>query len=66
MEPRSRMLRQVIEDIERLHAANPVRRDDPQSTQVEETLAQCLQELRAIVALEARDQLEQKPMLRIV
>jgi hypothetical protein len=60
------MVRRIIEQIEQLHSANVVRRDEPQTVSVEKTLARCLQELRAIVALEAYDQTRRRPPLRIV
>jgi hypothetical protein len=60
------MVRQVIEQVERLHRASLIRRDEPQSVSVEESLARCLQELRAIVALDSRDPIQQRPVLRIV
>jgi hypothetical protein len=60
------MVRQVIEQIERLHAAASPRRDAPQDALAEKALARCLQELRAIVAIEARDHIRQRPVLRIV
>jgi hypothetical protein len=60
------MLRQVIEEIEQLHADSFIRRDEPLSAEVEERLAHCLQELRAIVARDARDQRKQRPSLQVV
>jgi hypothetical protein len=60
------MVRQVIEQIEQLHWAHAIRLDDPQSVMIEKTLARCLQELRAIIALEVRDQVRRRPLLRIV
>ena len=60
------MVRQVVEQIEQLHRAHASRRDEPHSVLIEQSLARCLQELRAIVALEARDQAARRPLLRIV
>ena len=65
------MVRQIIEEIEELHSANSIQRDEqvlrlPQSQQVEETLADCLHELRAIVAADALDHTRRRPFLRIV
>jgi hypothetical protein len=65
------VVRQIIEEIEELHSANSLKREEqelrpPQSQQVEATLADCLQELRAIVAAEALDQIRGRPLLRIV
>ena len=60
------MLRGIIEEIERLHCAAAARRDEPQGAQREEILARCLQELRAIGALEARNQGRRRPLLRVV
>jgi hypothetical protein len=60
------MVRQVIEQVERLHRASATRRDEPHSVPVEQSLARCLQDLRAIVALDSRDPIRQRPVLRIV
>jgi hypothetical protein len=60
------MVREIIEAIEHLHAAGSIERDEPQSEPIEQALARCLQELRAIVALEARDPVGRRPQLRIV
>ena len=60
------MLRGIIEEIERLHGAAAARRDEPQGAQLEELLARCLQELRAIAALETRDQSGRRPSLRVI
>jgi hypothetical protein len=65
------MVRHIIEEIEELHSANSGGRDErqlrlQQSQQVEETLADCLQELRAIVAADALDQVRRRPILRVV
>jgi hypothetical protein len=60
------MVRQVIEAIEQLHAAGSMRRDEPQSETIEKALAGCLQQLRAIVALEARDPFRRRPRLQVV
>lgn len=60
------MLRGIIEEIERLHSATAARRDEPQSALLEKTLARCLQELRAIVAREALDQVRRRPFLRVI
>jgi hypothetical protein len=60
------MVRQVIEQIEQLHWAISIRRDEPQAARVEKTLARCLRDLRAIVAHDARDQARRGPLLRIV
>jgi hypothetical protein len=65
------MVRGVIEKIEELRAANSVQRDEPhyglaRALLVEKALVDCLQELRAIVAKQARDLNDQRPSLRIV
>lgn len=60
------MLCGIIEEIERLHGAAVARRAERQPAHVEEALARCLQELRALAALEARHQTGQRPPLRIV
>jgi hypothetical protein len=65
------MVRHIIEEIEELHSANSGGRGErqpapPQSQLVEETLADCLQELRAIVASDALDQIRRRPVLRVV
>jgi len=65
------MVRQIIEEIEELHSANFMKHEQQelyvsQAQRVEETLADCLQELRAIVAAEALDQVRGRPLLRIV
>jgi hypothetical protein len=65
------VVRQIIEEIEELHSANSLKCEgqEPrlrQSQRVEATLADCLQELRAIVAAEALDQICGRPLLRIV
>ena len=60
------MLRQVIDEIEHLHLAISIRRDEPQAALVEKTLACCLRDLRAIVARDARAQARRGPLLRIV
>jgi hypothetical protein len=60
------MVREIIEAIEHLHAAGAVARDEPPCDPVGKALARCLQELRAIVALEALDPIERRPLLRIV
>jgi hypothetical protein len=60
------MVRRIIEKVEQLHSANASKRDEPHSALLEKTLAQCLQELRAIAALEALDQIRRRPLLRLV
>ena len=60
------MVRQIIETIEHLHNAGSIRRGEPQSDPTEKALARCLQELRAIAALEARGPATRRPRLRIV
>jgi hypothetical protein len=60
------MLRQVIETIEHPQAAGSIQRGEPQSAPVERALAHCLQELRAIVALEARGPDARRARLRVV
>jgi len=60
------MVRQIIEQIERLHAAGAIVRDAPHSELTEKALARCLQQLRGIVALDARDKVARRPALRIV
>ena len=60
------MVRRIIETIERLHATGAERCDDPRSLEVVDRLARCLQELRAIAALEALDRVRRRPALRIV
>jgi hypothetical protein len=60
------MVRQIIETIELLHNAGSIQRGEPQSPPTEKALARCLQELRAIAALEARGLDARRPRLRIV
>jgi hypothetical protein len=60
------MLRGIIDEIERLHCAAAARRDEPRCAKLEEILARRLRELRAIAALEARDQGGRRPMLRVI
>jgi hypothetical protein len=60
------MLCGIIEEIERLHGDAVARREEPQPADIEEALARCLRELRALAALEARHQNGQRPPLRIV
>jgi hypothetical protein len=65
------MVRHILEEIEKLHSANSARRDvrrsDPRQWRlVEIALADCLQELRAIVAAEALDDIRRRPALRFV
>jgi hypothetical protein len=65
------MVRQIVEQIEQLHSASAATRDARQadllrSHLIEKALADCLQQLRAIVALEALDQVQRRPMLRVV
>ena len=60
------MMRQIIEQIEQLHSASTAKRDERRSDRIEKTLADCLQELRAIVALEALDQTRRRPVLRVI
>ena len=59
------MVRDIVEEVEQLHWAGALRRDEPRSIVVAEILARCLQELRAIVALKARTA-RRRPDLRIV
>ncbi len=59
------MLRGIIEEIERLRCATAARRDEPQCAELEEILARCLRELRAIGAPEARDQGRRRPSSRV-
>jgi hypothetical protein len=60
------MVRQIIEAIEHLRPAGPTQREEPRSDPIDKALAHCLQELRAIVALEARDPIARRPQLRLV
>jgi hypothetical protein len=60
------MVRQLIEQIEQLHSADSIRRDAARAEHVNRALAQCLQELRAIVAAETRDPTRRRPPLRLV
>jgi hypothetical protein len=60
------MVREIIEAIEHLHPAGPNQRDALRSDPIDKALADCLQELRAIVALEARDPVFRRPQLRVV
>ena len=60
------MVRQIIDEIEQLHRATSIRRDEPQAALVERALARCLRDLRAIVARDARIQATRGPYLRIV
>jgi hypothetical protein len=60
------MLLHVIEKVERMHAESAQQRDEWRSAAVAEALARCLQELRAIVAIEARREARQRPSLRVV
>jgi hypothetical protein len=60
------MLGGIVEEIERLHRAAAARRDEPQCARLEGTLARCLQELRAIAALEARAQGAGRPSFRVI
>jgi hypothetical protein len=60
------MVRQIIDEIEQLHRAIAIRRDEPQAALVERALARCLRDLRAIVARDARVQATRGPLLRIV
>ena len=65
------MVRRIIEEIEELHSAtsgNKQRQSGAKrSLLVEKALADCLQQLRAIVALEAQStRVQRRPVLRIV
>lgn len=60
------MLRAIIEEIERLHGAAAARRDEPPGAQLEGLLARCLQELRALAALETRDRGGRRPPLPVI
>jgi hypothetical protein len=60
------MVREIIEQIEQLYFTASARSDAPRSVLVEQALAHCLQELRAIVAHQARDRVRHSPVLRIV
>jgi hypothetical protein len=64
------MVRRIIEEIEELHSAtsgNKQRQSGAKrSLLVEKALADCLQELRAIVAADAIDRVQRRPVLRIV
>lgn len=63
------MLRQIIEEIQELHAASARQTDerefDPAPRVVERTLANCLQQLHAIVAAAALDEVLRRPILRV-
>jgi hypothetical protein len=60
------MVRQIIDEIEQLHRAIAIRRDEPQAALVERALVRCLGDLRAIVARDVRIQATHCPFLRIV
>jgi len=55
----------IVEEIEHLHWMGALRRNESRSANVTGTLACCLQELRAIAALDARNA-KRRPDLRIV
>ena len=60
------MVRQIVDEIEQLHRAIAIRRDEPQAALVERALARCLRDLRAIVARDVCIQATRGPFLRIV
>jgi hypothetical protein len=60
------VVRQIIDEIEKLHRAIAIRRDDPEAALVERALVRCLRDLRAIVARDVRIQATHCPVLRIV
>ncbi len=60
------MLRAVIEENERLHGATIAQRDGRRRAELEALLARCLQDLRPIVAQDARKRGGSRPSLRIV
>jgi hypothetical protein len=59
------MVRHIVDEVEQLHLMGALRRNEPRAALVAETLARCLRELRAIVALKARGD-RPRPELRIV